>query len=118
MIVAVEGMGKPPNCKLIRVSALIEDGIFRSLSIRGDFFASPEEAFDSAAAALVGTPAADAEQNFARALEKEGVEAIGICPAGFAEVLRNAKSVPQTIMLTATESSESAELSKSIKGIS
>ncbi|MDR2767866.1 MAG: hypothetical protein LBB82_06015 [Treponema sp.] len=90
MSVILEGMGRPPGCKLIRITAAVEDGVFRSLSIRGDFFASPEEAFDRAQEALVGTPVADVEQNFARFLEREGVDTFGVCAAGLAEVLRNA----------------------------
>jgi hypothetical protein len=84
-------MGRPEGCKLIRVSADIEDGVIRYISIRGDFFASPEEGFERAEARLAGIPAAEAGAAFDRFLAEEGVEAFGIHGAGLAEVLAAAK---------------------------
>ena len=86
----VEGMGRPAGCKLIRLSADIEDGVIRFISIRGDFFASPEEAFERAEARLLGIPAAEAGTAFDSFLNEEGVEAFGINGAGLAEVLAGA----------------------------
>jgi hypothetical protein len=86
----IEGMGKPPGCKLIRISADIEDGLIRFISIRGDFFASPEEGFERAEARLRGVPAAEAGTAFDSFLKEEGVEAAGINGAGLAEALRAA----------------------------
>ncbi|MDR2072341.1 MAG: hypothetical protein LBP60_02770 [Spirochaetaceae bacterium] len=83
----VEGTGKPPGCKLIRLSADIEDGIICRISIRGDFFASPEEGFERAEARLRGVPAADAGRIFDFFLKEEGVEAAGIDGSALAEVL-------------------------------
>jgi hypothetical protein len=86
----VEGMGQPAGCKLIRLSAGIEDGVIRHISIRGDFFASPEEGFERAEARLRGIPAAEAGTAFDSFLREEGVEAAGIHGAGLAEVLAGA----------------------------
>jgi hypothetical protein len=86
----IEGMGKPAGCKLIRLSAGIEDGVIRYISIRGDFFASPEEAFERAEARLWGVPAAEAGTAFDSFLKEEGVEAFGINGTGLAEVLSGA----------------------------
>ncbi|MDR2049346.1 MAG: hypothetical protein LBP69_07810 [Treponema sp.] len=86
----VEGMGRPAGCKLIRVSAGIEDGVIRFISIRGDFFASPEEGFERAEARLWGIPAAEAGAAFDVFLNEEHVEAFGINGAGLAEVLAGA----------------------------
>jgi hypothetical protein len=83
----VEGMGRPAGCKLIRLSADIEDGIIRYISIRGDFFASPVEAFERAEARLCGVPAAETGTTFDAFLREEGVEAFGINGAGLAEVM-------------------------------
>jgi lipoic acid synthetase len=87
----VEGIGRPEGCKLIRVSADIADGVIRCISIRGDFFASPEEGFEQAEARLVGIPAAEAGAAFDRFLAEAGVAAVGIHGAGFAEVLAAAQ---------------------------
>ena len=86
----IEGMGKPSGCKLIRLSADIEDGIIKKISIRGDFFASPEEGFENAERRLSGTAAAEAGQVFDILLAGESVEAFGINGTGLAEVLDKA----------------------------
>jgi hypothetical protein len=83
-------MGRPAGCKLIRLSADIEDGVIRYISIRGDFFASPEEGFERAEARLSGVPAAEAGAAFDAFLREEGVEAGGISGAGLGEVLAGA----------------------------
>jgi hypothetical protein len=81
----IEALGKPPGCKLIRISAELltespEPKAWRikTISIRGDFFASPEEGFERAEGRLAGTPVFDAGENFDRFLKEEGVEARGI----------------------------------------
>jgi lipoic acid synthetase len=89
-VTRLEGVGRPEGCKLIRVSADIADGIIHSISIRGDFFASPVEGFERAEARLAGVPAAEAGSAFDRFLAEEGVEAFGIHGAGLAVVLAQA----------------------------
>jgi hypothetical protein len=83
-------MGKPPGCKLIRFGADLEGGIIRTISIRGDFLASPEEGFDRAERRLRGTALGDLEAAFDRLLAEEGVETLGINGAGLAQVFREA----------------------------
>lgn len=86
----IEIVGKPDGCKLIRLSAGIEDGRIRFISIRGDFFASPEEGFERAEQRLVGIPAEEAGTAFDAFLAEESVEASGINGAGLAELFRQA----------------------------
>ncbi|MDA8411664.1 MAG: hypothetical protein M0001_14925 [Treponema sp.] len=45
---------KPEGCKLLRVEVEMEGDILRSVQVRGDFFAHPEELFEEAEAALAG----------------------------------------------------------------
>lgn len=82
-------MGRPEGCKLIRLSAEITDGIITSISIRGDFFASPEEGFERAERRLRGTASGDIGPVFDALLAEEGVEVQGISGNGVAELLRN-----------------------------
>jgi hypothetical protein len=86
----VNGMGKPPNGKLIRLSAELEGDRIKALSIRGDFFASPEEGFDRAERRLRGVALDDVGPAFDRFLAEEGVDAQGIDGEGLAQVLRGA----------------------------
>jgi hypothetical protein len=86
----VQGIGKPAGAKLIRVGAEIEDGVILSISIRGDFFAVPEDGFERAEARLAGTPVAAAAVRFDELLAEEGVEPYGISGAAVAEVLKAA----------------------------
>ena len=48
---------KVPGGKLLRVEVEVESGSVLSASVRGDFFAHPEERFEAAEAELAGTPA-------------------------------------------------------------
>jgi hypothetical protein len=75
---------------LIRLSAKIEEGIITSISIRGDFFASPEEGFDRVEGRLVGTKAVEAAASFDSFLKEEAVEAAGINGAALGELLASA----------------------------
>jgi hypothetical protein len=93
----IEAMGKAPGCKLIRISAELltefperKTWRIKTISIRGDFFASPEEGFDRAECRLVGTPVFDAGENFNRFLKEEGVEAWGINGTALEEILSKA----------------------------
>jgi hypothetical protein len=86
----IEATGKPEGCKLIRISADVEGGVIGTISIRGDFFASPEEGFERAEARLPGTHAEELETRFDRLLAEEGVTAQGINGKGIAEVFRSA----------------------------
>ncbi|HUW70267.1 MAG TPA: hypothetical protein VMX33_08525 [bacterium] len=73
-------IGKPSGGKLLRLSLEWEQGIVRGISIRGDFFAHPEDGFDEAEAALAGAPVGHLEQTFARELASRGVTLFGLSP--------------------------------------
>lgn len=73
-------IGKAPGSKLIRVSLEWEEGIIKHISIRGDFFAHPEEGFDAAEAALNGQALASIGTLFKKELEKRAVELFGLDP--------------------------------------
>jgi hypothetical protein len=88
--VKVEGLGKPDGCKLIRISAELEKDTIKSIQIRGDFFASPEEVFDQIEKALEGTRFRDLSQVFDSLIREKGVETYGINGPGLAEVLISA----------------------------
>jgi lipoic acid synthetase len=83
----VTGMGKPGGCKLIRLTADLEGDLIRNISIRGDFFASPEEGFDRAEERLRGVPRERLAASFDRFLAEEGVETLGINGTAVAQVL-------------------------------
>jgi hypothetical protein len=84
----VEGMGKPEGCKLIRFNAGIEGGVLKSIRIRGDFFAVPEEGFERLEKRLEGIPLSEMEAAFNVFLNEEGVEVSGITGAGLSSLLR------------------------------
>jgi len=86
----IETMGRPEGCKLIRLSAEINNGIIQSLSIRGDFFASPETAFETVEQRMKGIKLCDADLVFNALLKEEGVEVFGINGEGISELLHNA----------------------------
>jgi hypothetical protein len=87
----VEGVGKPPDCKLIRVRAELDGDRIRAIHIRGDFFASPEEGFDRIGERLSGVSLAELAGTFDALLLEGGIEAFGINGAGLAAVLASAK---------------------------
>ncbi|MDR3337484.1 MAG: hypothetical protein LBT16_09790 [Treponema sp.] len=87
----IEAMGKPPGCKLIRLAADIENGIIKTLRIRGDFFASPEEGFDRVEERLSGTSPAELAAAFDALIEEEGIAVSGISGAGLEAVLLSAR---------------------------
>jgi hypothetical protein len=80
-------IGKPAGCKLIRLDAEVEKGVLVAISIRGDFFAIPEEGFERAEARLPGTRVTDLAVRFTQLMQEEGVEPYGISGEGLAEVL-------------------------------
>ena len=86
----IEALGKPAGCKLIRITAELNEGIIRSISIRGDFFASPGEGFDRVEQRLPGIRATELGPRFDEYLAAEGVEAQGIHGGGLAEVFNAA----------------------------
>jgi hypothetical protein len=83
----VHGVGKPADCKLLRITAEIEGDLIRRIAIHGDFFAFPEEGFERVEARLGGTPMGQFEERFAALMAEEAVEGYGITASGVAEVL-------------------------------
>ena len=88
--IQIETMGRPDGCKLIRLSAEINNDIIQSLSIRGDFFASPETAFEIVEQRMKGIKLCEADHVFNALLKEEGVEVFGINGEGISQLLRNA----------------------------
>ncbi|PKL08205.1 MAG: hypothetical protein CVV51_10115 [Spirochaetae bacterium HGW-Spirochaetae-7] len=74
-------IGKPAGGKLLRLDLEWEDGLVASVAIRGDFFAHPEEGFEDAEAALVGTSVDDVGETFAAGLSSRGVTLFGLTAA-------------------------------------
>jgi hypothetical protein len=83
----IEGVGKPEGCKLIRLSADIEGDTLKSIRIRGDFFAIPEDGFDRVEERLTGIPLSELESVFNALLNEEGVEVFGITGAGLSSLV-------------------------------
>lgn len=77
---------KIPAGKLLKLSADVEAGILKSVAIRGDFFAHPEEGFDRAEASLAGIPASAFRNAFTDAIAREGVELFGLSAGAAADV--------------------------------
>jgi hypothetical protein len=95
----LETLGKPPGSKLIRLRAELEGDRIRSIRIRGDFFASPEEAFDRLEGRLAGTSLADLASAFDALLREEGIEVFGISGEGIVAVLAAGLAVgPDTVL--------------------
>jgi hypothetical protein len=87
--VRIEAVGKPRDCKLIRVSAETAGDRIACIRIRGDFFASPEEKFDAVEEALAGTPASMLAESFDALVKQNGMETFGISGAGVAAVFND-----------------------------
>jgi hypothetical protein len=88
--VTVQRVFKSPGTKLLRLTVDLEAGVVRSLSMRGDFFAHPEEGFDRVEASLAGVPVGAFEATFRSALEREGVSLYGLDPADVARLIEEA----------------------------
>lgn len=73
-------IGKPAGGKLLRLTLEWNGRHVIRASIRGDFFAHPEEGFDAAEAALAGTAVDELGLTFARELSGRGVTLFGLTP--------------------------------------
>ncbi|MDH7484455.1 MAG: hypothetical protein QHH01_07495 [Spirochaetales bacterium] len=92
----LELIGKPEGCKLLRVTMevappsrtgdihppLNPSWLVTHIQIRGDFFAIPEEAFDSLEQQLEGVPVAELGRHFDGLAQKLGLECAGITGTG------------------------------------
>lgn len=94
----VRATGKPEGCKLLRIDAELaeapaataRDLAIVSISVSGDFFAVPEEGFETLEARLAGARLADLAARFDALLLELGVQAVGITGAGVAATLQGA----------------------------
>lgn len=89
----LELVGKPEGCKLLRVTIDVEPPLvpssrIRSLSIRGDFFAVPEEAFDELERKLEGTTLEELGKKFDGLVRQNGLECLGITGSGLDEIIQ------------------------------
>ncbi len=73
-------VGKPAGAKLLRLDLEWDGGLVVRASIRGDFFAHPEDGFDQAEAALVGAPVAELGTVLSQELAVRGVTLFGLTP--------------------------------------
>ena len=77
---------------LIRSFVSTENGIIKDISISGDFFLFPEDAFFKMIQELKGTPAIreDIERKIQDVYLKENIQSPGTFPADFAESIMKA----------------------------
>jgi hypothetical protein len=67
--------------------AEIEGNNIKTLRLWGDFFASPEEAFETALSRLEGLPLDALAGSFDRFIQEAGIEVFGVSGHGLAEAL-------------------------------
>jgi hypothetical protein len=89
----LELIGKPEGCKLLRMTIDVEPPLslssrIRSVSIRGDFFAIPEESFDEVEDELVGAALEELGKRFDRLVGQKGLECAGITGRGLDEIVQ------------------------------
>jgi hypothetical protein len=73
-------VGKAEGGKLLRLDLEWESDTVVGISIRGDFFAHPEEGFEKAEAALVGAAVHGLGRAFADALSANATSLFGLLP--------------------------------------
>lgn len=91
----LELIGKPEGCKLLRMTIEIApppspSSRILAVSIRGDFFAIPEEEFDTLERALVGIEMRELGREFSRMAHLRGLQCAGISGDGLDELVRSA----------------------------
>jgi hypothetical protein len=96
----INAIGKPLGCKLLRITAgytepaIAGSGVdaikFDSISIHGDFFAVPEEAFEELEKELSGSTIETIALSFERLAKDKGIQLVGITGKGVEETLRRA----------------------------
>ncbi len=94
----VETVGKPAGCKLLRISASVKSDVagmepgfvVEKISIRGDFFAVPEEEFEKMEAALEGVLLSGLAVRFEELTAQAGIQRVGITGSGIQTLLEEA----------------------------
>lgn len=82
---------------MLRLDLEWHDTLVTGISIRGDFFAHPEEGFDEAESTLVGQPVASIGASLQRELARRGVTLFGLSAgdvAGAAASIVAAQAAP------------------------
>ncbi len=90
----LELIGKPEGCKLLRLTIEIDAtaglsamALIQSISIRGDFFAIPEEEFDALERALAGVALGKLGLEFSKLARERGLQCAGISGEGLDEIV-------------------------------
>lgn len=88
----ISATAKPEGCKLLRIRAEISDppgpsSLILAITINGDFFAIPEEAFEKIEAGLEGCSIANSGTRFDQTAATLGVSLTGINGQGLREAL-------------------------------
>ena len=94
----VEVVGKPAGCKLLRISASVRPAgagaepcfVVEGISIRGDFFAVPEEEFEEIEVALGGVLLSGLAARFEVLTTQAGIQCVGISGKGIQTLLEEA----------------------------
>jgi len=97
---------KPEGCKLLRIRAEVSDppgtsSQIESIAINGDFFATPEEAFEKIEAGLKGCSVTTLGERFERLAAEHGVSLAGIHGWAVQEALVAALTAPDAAPATA-----------------
>lgn len=87
----MQGAFKTPGGKLVVVDFQVVDGLLQRVTVHGDFFLYPDEAFPALAAALEGTPAGVSEAVLADKVRNglpPGAELVGASPEAIATAIK------------------------------
>ncbi len=87
-------VGKAAGGKLLRMDMSWSDGVVRSLSIRGDFFAHPEDAFEDLERSLVGCRLDELGARFAAGARERGLSLLGLLPEDLDAAARAITATP------------------------
>lgn len=82
----MQGQFKTPGGKLVVVDFQVVDGLLRRVTVHGDFFLYPDEAFAALAGALEGAPAGLSEARLAERVRAAlgDAELVGASPEAIA----------------------------------
>ena len=87
----MQGQFKTPGGKLVVVDFQVVDGLLQHVTVHGDFFLYPDDAFPALAAALEGAPAALSETQLAEKVRTglpAGAELVGASPEAIATAIK------------------------------
>jgi lipoate-protein ligase A len=93
----MQGQFKTPGGKLVIVDFQVVDGLLRKVTVHGDFFLYPDEAFPALSAALEGAPAGLSEALIADRVRRglpAGAELVGASPEAIATAITRGLVAP------------------------